>query len=45
LQQLAETASEGVAAAVPDAGGNQSAEPLEARLERGISKIAALFSR
>ncbi|MEW1809385.1 anti-sigma factor [Pseudarthrobacter phenanthrenivorans] len=45
LQQLAETASEGVAAAVPDAGGDQSAEPLEARLERGISKIAALFSR
>jgi len=45
LQRRAETASEGVAAEVPEAAGGQSAEPLEARLERGISKIAALFSR
>ena len=45
LKRLADSAAEGVAAAVPEASGEQSAEPLEARLERGFSKIAALFTR
>ncbi|NUS35511.1 MAG: anti-sigma factor, partial [Pseudarthrobacter sp.] len=43
--RLADSAAEGVAAAVPETSEGQAAEPLEARLERGISKIAALFSR
>lgn len=45
LQQRAETASEGVLAAVPESTEGEPAEPLETRLERGISKIAALFTR
>ncbi|WP_235565170.1 anti-sigma factor [Arthrobacter sp. Soil764] len=45
LEQLAHTATEGVDAAVPETQGSPAAEPLEARLERGISKIAAMFTQ
>ncbi|MFF1883589.1 anti-sigma factor [Pseudarthrobacter sp. NPDC058196] len=44
LKNVADTASEGVAAAVPEPPAGESGEPLESRLERGISKIAALFT-
>ncbi|MDQ0825039.1 hypothetical protein QFZ60_001212 [Arthrobacter sp. B2I5] len=45
LEQLADTATEGVDAAVPETPGRPAPESLEARLERGISKIAALFTQ
>ena len=45
LKRLADSAAEGVAAAVPEPSGGQAADPLEARLERGFSKIAALFNQ
>ncbi|MDP9888131.1 anti-sigma factor [Pseudarthrobacter enclensis] len=45
LKRMADTAAEGVAAAVPDSTDGQGAEPLESRLERGFTKIAGLFSR
>lgn len=45
LKRLADTAAEGVAAAVPGGPEGQAAEPLDARLERGITKIAALFNQ
>jgi hypothetical protein len=45
LKRLADSAAEGVAAAVPDSSEGQAAEPLEARLERGFGKIAALFTQ
>ncbi|WP_324642528.1 anti-sigma factor [Pseudarthrobacter sp. LT1] len=45
LKRLADSAAEGVAAAVPDRPEGQAAEPLDARLERGINKIAALFTQ
>jgi len=45
LKRLADSAAEGVAAAVPDSSDGQAAEPLEARLERGFGKIAALFTQ
>lgn len=45
LEQLADTATEGVDAAVPETPGSPVPEPLEARLERGISKIAAMFTQ
>jgi len=45
LKRLADSAAEGVAAAVPDTSEGQAAEPLEARLERGFGKIAALFTQ
>ncbi|MDQ0768471.1 hypothetical protein QF031_001220 [Pseudarthrobacter defluvii] len=45
LKRLADTAAEGVAAAVPETPEGQTAEPLETRLERGFSKIAALFTQ
>ncbi|MDT0167727.1 anti-sigma factor [Pseudarthrobacter sp. BRE9] len=45
LKQFADTAAEGVDAAVPEPSGTPAAEPLEARLERGINKIAALFTQ
>ncbi|TQJ41634.1 hypothetical protein FBY33_3751 [Arthrobacter sp. SLBN-112] len=45
LEQLADTATEGVDAAVPETPGSPAPEPLEARLERGISKIAAMFTQ
>ena len=45
LKRLADTAAEGVAAAAADSPAAQAAEPLEARLERGFTKIAALFTQ
>ena len=45
LKRLVDSAAEGVAAAVPDSSEGQAAEPLEARLERGFGKIAALFTQ
>ncbi|MGN7199153.1 anti-sigma factor [Arthrobacter sp. SAFR-044] len=45
LKRLADSAAEGVAAAVPERPEGQAAEPLDARLERGINKIAALFTQ
>ncbi len=45
LKRLADSAAEGVVAAVPEPSGGQAADPLEARLERGFSKIAALFNQ
>ncbi|MEV4988310.1 anti-sigma factor [Pseudarthrobacter sp. LMD1-1-1.1] len=45
LKRLADSAAEGVAADVPDRPEGQAAEPLDARLERGINKIAALFTQ
>ncbi|MFB0836485.1 anti-sigma factor [Arthrobacter sp. E44] len=45
LKRLADSAAEGVAAAVPETSEGQAAEPLETRLERGFSKIAALFNQ
>ena len=45
LKRMADTAAEGVAAAVPETTDGQAAEPLESRLERGFTKIAGLFSR
>ncbi|MDQ0663643.1 hypothetical protein QFZ35_002141 [Arthrobacter ulcerisalmonis] len=45
LKRFADTAAEGVAAAVPETTGRPAAESLEARLERGIKKIAALFTQ
>ena len=45
LKRLADTAAEGVAAAVPEQPEGKAAEPLDARLERGITKIAALFTQ
>ena len=45
LKRLADSAAEGVAAAVPEPSGGQAADPLGARLERGFSKIAALFNQ
>ncbi|MBT2568493.1 anti-sigma factor [Arthrobacter sp. ISL-85] len=45
LKRLADSAAEGVAAAVPEQRQGQAAEPLDARLERGINKIAALFTQ
>ena len=44
LKHVADAAAEGVAAAVPEPTAGESAEPLESRLERGINKIAALFT-
>ncbi|GGH93561.1 anti-sigma factor [Arthrobacter liuii] len=44
LKRLADTAAE-VAAAVPDGPEVHAGEPLDARLERGINKIAALFTQ
>ena len=45
LERLADSAMEGVAASVPEQPDGQAAEPLDARLERGINKIAALFTQ
>ncbi|MCU1565389.1 MAG: anti-sigma factor, partial [Pseudarthrobacter sp.] len=45
LRHFADTAAEGVDAAVPEPPGTPAAEPLEARLERGVNKIAALFTQ
>lgn len=45
LKRLADSAAEGVAAAVPERPEGHAAEPLDARLERGINKIAALFTQ
>lgn len=45
LKRLADTAAEGVAADVPETTTSPAAEPLDARLERGINKIAALFTQ
>lgn len=45
LGRLADSAVEGVAASVPERPEGQAAEPLDARLERGINKIAALFTQ
>jgi hypothetical protein len=44
LKNVADAATEGVAASVPEPSAGKSGEPLESRLERGISKIAALFT-
>ena len=45
LKRLADNAVEGVAASAPETPEGQAAEPLEARLERGFNKIAALFTQ
>lgn len=45
LKRLADNAAEGVAASAPETAEGQAAEPLEARLERGFNKIAALFTQ
>ena len=45
LKRLADNAAEGVAASAPETPEGQAAEPLEARLERGLNKIAALFTQ
>ncbi|NUT69937.1 anti-sigma factor [Pseudarthrobacter sp. C4D7] len=45
LRRLADSAAEGIAAAVPERPDAQAAEPLDARLERGITKIAAMFTQ
>jgi anti-sigma factor RsiW len=44
LKHMADAAAEGVAAAVPEPSAGEPGEPLESRLERGINKIAALFT-
>ncbi|NUS35087.1 MAG: anti-sigma factor [Pseudarthrobacter sp.] len=44
LRNLARTAAEGVDAATPQSSPGVSGEPLAARLERGINRIAALFA-
>lgn len=44
LRRLAETASEGLDASIPQGPSGAPEEPLEMRLERGINKIAAVFA-